>query len=125
MSLLHVAITGRDKRHLSALGPKLRIVVVSYQETRHGITVDAYVRSEKIDWLKKQGYGVTTLENVEPHDRERQAEEHAAAKRRLAKGRYGDIIWSVATSLPTRSKAPLPSASGITAIISSGSRCLI
>jgi murein tripeptide amidase MpaA len=94
MSLLHVAITGRDKRHLSALGPKLRIVVVSYQETRHGITVDAYVRSEKIDWLKKQGYGVTTLENVEPHDRERQAEEHAAAKRRLAKGRYGDIIWS-------------------------------
>ncbi|HEV7365462.1 MAG TPA: M14 family metallopeptidase [Gemmatimonadales bacterium] len=94
MALLHVAISGRDERHLTALGPKLRIVVVSYKETKRGITVDAYVRSEKVEWLKKQGYGVVPLENVEPHDRKRQAEEHAAAKRRLEKGRYGDVIWS-------------------------------
>jgi murein tripeptide amidase MpaA len=94
MSLLHVAITGRDRRHLTALGPKLRIVVVGYRETKRGITVDAYIRSEKLEWLKKQGYGVTRLENVEPHDRERQSEEHAAVKRRLEKGRYGDVVWS-------------------------------
>jgi hypothetical protein len=75
-------------------GPKLRIVVVGYKETKSGITVDAYVRSEKVEWLRKQGYGVTPLENVEPHDRERVAEEQAAVKRRLKKGRYGDVIWS-------------------------------
>jgi len=69
-------------------------VVVGYKEGKRGITVDAYVRSEKIDWLRKQGYGVTPLENVEPHDRERQEEEQAAARRRLKTGRYGDVIWS-------------------------------
>jgi len=94
MSILHVAITGRNRSHLTALGPKLRIVVVGYKETKSGITVDAYVRSEKVEWLRKQGYGVTPLENVGPHDRERVAEEQAAAKRRLKKGRYGDVIWS-------------------------------
>jgi murein tripeptide amidase MpaA len=94
MSILHVAITGRDRRHLTALGPKLRIVVVGYKESKRGIIVDAYVRSEKVDWLRKQGYGVTPLENVEPHDRERQEEEQAAARRRLKTGRYGDVIWS-------------------------------
>ena len=94
MPILHVAITGRNRRHLTALGPKLRIVVTGYKETKSGITVDAYVRSEKVEWLKKQGYGVTPLENVGPHDRERVAEEQAAAKRRLKKGRYGDVIWS-------------------------------
>ena len=40
-----------------------------------------------------RGYGVIPLENVEPHDRERQAEEQAAARRRLKTGRYGDVIW--------------------------------
>jgi murein tripeptide amidase MpaA len=94
MSILHVAITGRNRRHLSALGPKLRIVVVGYKETKKGIVVDAYVRSEKVEWLKKQGYGVIRLENVGPHDKERQEEEHAAVKRRLKTGRYGDVIWS-------------------------------
>jgi carboxypeptidase T len=94
MPVLHVAITGRNRPHLTALGPKLRIVVVGYKETKSGITVDAYVPSEKVEWLRKQGYGVTPLENVEPHDRERQAEEQAAAKRRLKTGRYGDVIWS-------------------------------
>jgi|RhiMethySRZTD1v2_1073278.scaffolds.fasta_scaffold21315_5 murein tripeptide amidase MpaA len=94
MSLLHVAITGRDRRHLTALGPRLRIVVVGYKETKRGITVDAYVHSEKVPWLRKQGYGVTPLENVEPHDRERQAEEQKAARRRLKSGRYGDVVWS-------------------------------
>jgi murein tripeptide amidase MpaA len=94
MPILHVAITGRDRRHLSALGPKLRIVVVGYKETKRGITVDAYLRSEKVEWLKRQGYGVTRLENIEPHDRERQLEEQAAARRRLRTGRYGDVVWS-------------------------------
>ena len=94
MSILHVAITGRNRRHLTVLGPKLRIVVVGYKEAKQGIVVDAYVQSEKVEWLRKQGYGVTQLENVEPHDRKRQAEEQAAAKRRLKTGRCGDVIWS-------------------------------
>jgi murein tripeptide amidase MpaA len=94
MSTVHVAITGRDKRHLSALGPKLRIVVVGYREDRRGIVVDAYVKSEKIAWLERQGYGVTRLEVVDAHDRARAKEEHAAAARRLKQGRYGDVIWS-------------------------------
>jgi len=29
MAMLHVAITGRDRRHLTALGPRLRVVVVA------------------------------------------------------------------------------------------------
>src|SRR5262245_46420378 len=94
MGLLHVAITGRDKRHLTALGPKLRIAVVGSKETKRGITVDAYVRSEKVEWLRKQGYGVIPLENVEPQDRKQQAEERTEAKRRLEKARNGDVIWS-------------------------------
>ncbi len=94
MSTLHVAITGRDKRHLTALGPKLRVVVVGYKETKKGIVVDAYIHSEKVEWVRRQGYGVTVLEKVDAHDKARQAEEHAAARRRIKKGRYGDVIWS-------------------------------
>jgi murein tripeptide amidase MpaA len=94
MSVLHVAITGRNKRHLTALGPKLRVVVTGFKETKKGITVDAYVNSDKVEWLEKQGYGVKRLENIDAHDKARQAEEHAAEKRRLKKGRYGDVIWS-------------------------------
>ena len=36
MPILHVAITGRDRRHLTALGPKLRVVVVGYKESKGG-----------------------------------------------------------------------------------------
>ncbi len=93
MSTLHVAITGRDKRHLAALGPKLRVVVVGYREEKHRFVVDAYIHADKVAWLKRQGYGVTRLEEVDAHDRARQAEGHAAATRRLKKGRYGDVIW--------------------------------
>src|SRR4029450_5592604 len=71
MPILHVAITGRNRSHLTALGPKLRIVVVGYKETKSGITVDAYVRSEKVEWLRKQGYGGTPPEDVGPQDRGR------------------------------------------------------
>jgi murein tripeptide amidase MpaA len=94
MSTLHVAITGRDKRHLTALGPKLRVLVVGYKETKKGIVVDAYINSEKVEWVRRQGYGVTVLEKVDAHDKSRQAEEQAAARRRIKKGRYGDVIWS-------------------------------
>src|SRR6266576_2885746 len=93
MSTLHVAITGRDKHHLAALGPKLRVVVVGYREEKHRFVVDAYIHADKVAWLKRQGYGVTRLEEVDAHDRARQAEGHAAATRRLKKGRYGDVIW--------------------------------
>ncbi|HKA58229.1 MAG TPA: M14 family zinc carboxypeptidase, partial [Gemmatimonadales bacterium] len=93
MSILHVAITGKNKRHLAALGPKLRVVVAGFREDKHGAIVDAYVRSDKVEWLKRQGYGVTRLEAIDAPDRTRQAQEHAAVNRRLKKGRYGDVIW--------------------------------
>lgn len=93
MPILHVAITGRDKRHLAALGPKLRIVVVGYRVEKQGIVVDAYVHSDKVEWLKRQGYAVTKFEAIDAHDRARQKEGKAAVARRLKKGRYGDVIW--------------------------------
>ena len=48
MGLYHVAISGRDRRHLSALSVKLRVVVVGYRESERGIVVDAYVPEKKI-----------------------------------------------------------------------------
>ena len=89
----HVAITGRDRRHLSALGAKLRVVVVGYREEKRGIVVDAYVPAEKIPWLTRKGYTVTRLEEVDGHDRQRQAEGRTAVDKRLKRGRYGDVIW--------------------------------
>jgi carboxypeptidase T len=93
MGLLHVAISGRDRRHLAAIGPKLRVVVVGYREDERGAVVDAYVRSEKIGWLKRQGYGVAVIEEVDAHDRTRQDEGRTAVAVRLKRGRYGDVIW--------------------------------
>ena len=93
MSILHVAITGRDKRHLTALGPKLRLMVVGYREDKRGAVVDAYVNANKVAWLERQGYGVKRLEAVDAHDRTRQKEERAAVARRLKSGKYGDVIW--------------------------------
>ena len=34
MALYHVTITGRDRRHLTELGTKHRILVVGYREDR-------------------------------------------------------------------------------------------
>jgi carboxypeptidase T len=93
MPLLHVAVTGRDRRHLTALGPKLRVVVVGVREERRGVVVDAYVPANKVDWLRRQGYGVTLLEAVDAAARGRQAEGRAAVAQRLKRGRYGDVIW--------------------------------
>ena len=93
MALYHVAVTGRDRRHLTELGTKLRVVVVGYREEKRGIVVDAFVPAEKIAWLQRQGYGVTRIEKVDVRDRERQAEGRAAVQTRLKRGRYGDVIW--------------------------------
>ncbi len=93
MAILHVAVTGRDRRHLSELRNKFRVVVVGVNETRHGIVVDAYIPAERFDWLRKKGYGVELLEEVEAPSRARQAEGRAAAETRLKRGRYGDVIW--------------------------------
>ena len=95
MAFYHVTITGRDRRHLTELGTKHRILVVGYREDpKHGALVDAYVAPEKAEWLEKHGYGVTRLEDVESRARQRQAEGRKAAERRLRKGRYGDVIWA-------------------------------
>src|SRR6476659_7673799 len=93
MALLHVAVTGRDRRHLSELRNKFRVVVVGAQETPRGIVVDAYIPAERVDWRRKKGYAVELLEEVEAPGRARQAEGRAAAEARLKRGRYGDVIW--------------------------------
>jgi len=93
LSIYHVSVTGRDRRHLTALGGKLRVVVVGYRETSKGIVVDAYVPSDKVAWLEKHGYGVKLLEEVDRPDQERQAQGRDAARARLRHGRYGDVIW--------------------------------
>lgn len=93
MSLFHVAITGRDRAHLMAIGPKLRAVVVGYREDKHGAVVDAYIPAAKIEWLKRKGYGVVPLEEVDAPDRSRQGEGRVAVANRLKRGRYGDVIW--------------------------------
>jgi carboxypeptidase T len=93
MAILHVAVTGRDRRHLSELRNKFRVVVVGARETRRGIVVDAYIPDERVDWLRKKGYGVELLEEIEGPGRARQAEGRAAAETRLKRGRYGDVIW--------------------------------
>jgi hypothetical protein len=79
MALLHVAVSGRDRRHLSELRNKFRVVVVGAQETRRGIVVDPYIPAERVDWLRKKGYGVEPLEEIEAHARPK-----AVPRRRLA-----------------------------------------
>src|SRR5262245_60222293 len=74
MALCHVSLAGRDRRHLTALGTKLRVVVVGYREEKGEVVVDAYIESNRIPWLERQGYRVLRFEEVEHHDRQRQAE---------------------------------------------------
>ena len=93
MAMLHVAVTGRDRRHLSELRNTFRVVVVGARETRRCIVVDAYIPAERVDWLRKKGYGVELLEEIDTPSRERQAEGRTAAETRLKRGRYGDVIW--------------------------------
>ena len=99
MALLHVAVSGRNRAHLQTLGkklrgPKLRVVVVGFREDEKGAVVDAYIPPNKVEWIRRQGYGVTVLEeNVDLHDRARQKEGHEGVGARLKKGRYGDVIW--------------------------------
>jgi len=55
--------------------------------------VDGYIRGDKIEWLKRKGYGVTRLENIDAPDRSRQKEGHKSVARRVTQGRYGDVVW--------------------------------
>ena len=76
MSLYHVAITGFDRRSLTALAPKHRAVVVGYSENKKTgeVVVDAYINPRQEQRLKKHGYGVTRLEEVTGPDRQRKSE---------------------------------------------------
>src|SRR5262245_49427773 len=57
VQLFHVIITGLNRRHLTELGPKHRIVVVGYREKKNGeIEVDAYLNAREEQWLGKRGY---------------------------------------------------------------------
>jgi len=95
MSLYHVTITGRDRRHLTELGPRHRILIVGYREdARRGILVDAYLAPGKMQLLRKHGYTVTRLEEVGSRARQRQEEGRTAAARRLKRGHYGDVTWA-------------------------------
>ena len=94
MPILHVAITGRDRRHLTALGPKLRVVVVGYKESKRGIVVDAYVQSEKVAWLGSRGTASPrwrTWSRTTGSGRRKSRPRPGGGSRR---GRYGDVIWS-------------------------------
>jgi murein tripeptide amidase MpaA len=93
LAVYHVAVTGRDRRHLTELATKLRVVVVGHREEKRGVVVDAYVAEDKIPWLERHGYGVTRLERIDEHDRQRQKEGRTAVHARLKRGRYGDVIW--------------------------------
>jgi len=64
MSVLHVSIDGLDRRSLTALGTKHRIVVVGHRENprTHKVTIDAYISPHQEDWLQRHGYGVKRLE---------------------------------------------------------------
>ena len=63
MSVLHVSIDGLDRRSLTALGTRHRIVVVGHRENARTrkITIDAYVTPRQESWLQRHGYGVTTV----------------------------------------------------------------
>ena len=93
MAIYHVTITGRDRRHLAALA-KLRLVVNDFREDKRGAVIDAYVRSEKIAYIKRKGYEVKQLERVDGHDRSRQKEGRKELARRVKQGRYGEVLWS-------------------------------
>jgi murein tripeptide amidase MpaA len=95
MSLLHVAIEGLDRRSLTALGARRRILVVGHRENAKTgkITLDAYIAPPQGEWLKKRGYAVTLLEKVDAPARQRQQDGRRDAAKRLAHGRYGDVIW--------------------------------
>jgi len=95
MSALHVAIGGLDRRSLTALGTRHRIVVVGHRENANTgkITVDAYIEPRQEEWLRKRGYTVARLEAIDVPARQRQKDGRRDAARRLAKGRYGDVIW--------------------------------
>ena len=95
MALYHVTIAGRDRRHMTELGTRYRVLVVGYRElAAGGVEVDAYVDSSRIKWLEKRGYPVTRIEEVEHRARQRQDEGRNAAARRLQHGRYGDVVWA-------------------------------
>ena len=95
MSLLHVAIEGLDRRKLTALGTARRFVIVGHKENaRTGkITVDAYITPRQEEHLKKRGFVVARLESIDAVARQRQHDGKRDAASRLAKGRYGDVIW--------------------------------
>lgn len=66
MAILHVAITGRDRRHLSELRDKFRVVVVGARETRRCIVVDAYIPADRVDWLQKRGTASSSSRRSKP-----------------------------------------------------------
>src|ERR1700754_2906991 len=95
MSVLHVSIEGLDRSSLTALGTKHRMVVVGHSENARtgGVTIDAYITPRQDKWLRRHGYAVTRLEAIDAHARERQKEGRRSTAKRLARGRYGDVIW--------------------------------
>src|SRR5262245_41641872 len=93
MGLLHVAVTGHDRRHLSELRNKFRGVVVRARQTSRVSTGDPYTPADSVDWLRNKGYGAELLEAIEAPGRARQAEGRVAVETRSKRGRYGDVIW--------------------------------
>ena len=94
MALYHVTITGRDRRHLTELGTKFRILVVGYREDpKHGAQVDAYVPAGKEKWLRSMG----TASRVSRRSRAGTGSGRRRVARlcpTAARDRYGDIVWA-------------------------------
>ncbi len=93
MAFFHATITGPDRRRLMRLGIRHRLVLIGYREDKKGLVVDAFLPAEKMGLLEKNGYRVTLIEDEQTAGRKRLAERQESSSRRIAHGRYGDVIW--------------------------------
>lgn len=95
MPLLHIRVKARDRRHLTELATRHRLVVARHShDPKRGFAVDAFARPAAVRAIERHGYTVECLQDVEIESRERQGQSQAAAIRRTLRGRYGDVHWA-------------------------------
>ena len=81
MAILHVAVTGRDRRHLSELRNKFGWSSSGPRPAAASLWMPTSRPTESTG--SAEGYGVELLEEIEAPGRARQAEGRAAAETRL------------------------------------------
>lgn len=95
MPLLHIRVKARDRRHLTELATRHRLVVARHSfDVWKGFWVDAFARPAAVRAIERHGYEVKFLREVDAESRVRQAQSHAAAIRRTLRGRSGDVHWA-------------------------------